>query len=79
MSANEDSEVIVAHEGLFGPAVQEFRTRAGLTQAELAERAGLHRSYLSSLENGKAPAAMRAVMRALRALDLEVVVRRRHP
>lgn len=77
MSGNADAEIVVANETLFGLAVQEFRTRAGLTQAELADRLDLHRSYLSALENGRSNAAMRAVMRALRELDLEVVVRPR--
>lgn len=77
MSGIADTEIVVANETLFGLAVQEFRTRAGLTQAELAERLDLHRSYLSALENGRSNAAMRAVMRALRELDLEVVVRPR--
>jgi DNA-binding XRE family transcriptional regulator len=36
-----------------GPALRHYREQAGLTQAELAEMAGLHRSYLSALEQGK--------------------------
>lgn len=79
MSADQDNEFIVAHEGLFGAAVQEFRTRQKLSQAELAERLGLHRSYLSALENGRSSTAMRVLMRALRDLGLEVVVRPRSP
>lgn len=69
--------MIVGNETLFGLAVQEFRTRSGVTQADLADRLDLHRSYLSALENGRSNAAMRAVMRAFRELDLEVVVRPR--
>ncbi len=48
-----------------------------MSQAELAERLGLHRSYLSALENGRSNNAMRALMRAFRDLGLEVVVRLR--
>ena len=35
-----------------GAAIKHYRARAGLTQAELAERVGLHRSYLSEIEQG---------------------------
>lgn len=77
MSTIRDSEFVVANEALFGAAVQEFRARQNLSQAELAERLGLHRSYLSALENGRSNQAMRVLMRAFRDLGLEVVVRPR--
>ncbi len=79
MSRNSDGEFLVQNEAIFGLAVQEFRVRAGMTQAELAERLELHRSYLSALENGQSTMAMRACMRAFRELGLEVVVRPRTP
>jgi transcriptional regulator with XRE-family HTH domain len=37
---------------LVGSNVRYYREKAGLTQKELAERAGLNRSYLGSLERG---------------------------
>ncbi len=77
MSAMSDSEFVVANENLFGVAVKEFRTRQNMSQADLAERLGLHRSYLSALENGRSNKAMRVLMRAFRDLGLEVVVRPR--
>ena len=77
MSANSDSEFAVANEDLFGVALQEFRSRQNMSQAELAERLGVHRSYLSALENGRSNKAMRVLMRAFRDLGLEVVVRPR--
>ena len=39
----------------FAEAVRRVRTSAGLTQAELAERAGLTRTTLVRLENGLQP------------------------
>jgi transcriptional regulator with XRE-family HTH domain len=36
----------------FGNAVRVARTRAGITQEELAERAGLDRSYIGGVERG---------------------------
>jgi transcriptional regulator with XRE-family HTH domain len=77
MSRNHDNEMVIRNETLFGLALQEHRTRAGMTQGELADRLDLHRSYLSALENGRTNTAMRAVMRAFRELGLEVVVRPR--
>lgn len=75
MSQEPDIEFIVRNEGLFGPALSEFRHLAGVRQADLAERLDLHRTYLSALENGRSNPAMRALMRAYRELGLEVVVR----
>lgn len=40
-----------AHAAL-GAAFREARTRAGLTQVEAAERAGLPPTYLSDIERG---------------------------
>ena len=33
--------------------LKELRTSAGLSQEELADRAGLHRTYISSIERGQ--------------------------
>lgn len=48
-------------------------------QAELAELAGIHRSYLSDLERGRATQQTERLFRVLRRLGLEVVVRPREP
>ena len=37
----------------FGEKVRELRIKKGLSQEELAELSGLHRTYISSLELGK--------------------------
>ncbi len=37
----------------FGNAVRDARLAAGLSQEELALRAGIHRTYVSSVELGK--------------------------
>ena len=57
-----------------GNAIRHFRTEAGLTQAELAEQAGLHRSYLSELENGKETEQVRRILRVLRQLDVRMTL-----
>jgi len=43
-----DNEALVA----LGNRVRELRTKANLTQKELAEKAGLNNNYLSMLERG---------------------------
>ncbi|NQV97332.1 MAG: helix-turn-helix transcriptional regulator [Acidimicrobiaceae bacterium] len=75
MPTNHDITYIVRGSGSFGPAIREFRHRRGLTQAELAERANLHRSYLSSIEAGVTTEALKSLMRTLNALDLEITIR----
>jgi transcriptional regulator with XRE-family HTH domain len=53
----------------FGRALRELRSRAGLTQEELAARVGIGVAYVSRLENGHRGARWHTVMRLLRALD----------
>lgn len=65
-------EVHAAH--TVGMAIREFRAAAGLTQAELAGRAGVHRTYLSALENGKTTEALEQVFVLLHALNVLVVL-----
>ena len=60
-----------------GAAVQAARHEAGLTQAELAERAGVSRSYLAQLERGRSSRLLDLLLDLLRLLDLELVVRPR--
>jgi len=77
MSGNTDTEFLVRNEQQFGPALREFRQRAGIRQGDLAVQLDLHRSYLSALENGRSNTAMRSLLRAYRELGLEVIVRPR--
>ncbi len=58
----------------FGDAIRHYRTAAGLTQAELAEMAGLQRSYLSELESGKETEQLRRVFRVLRQLGVRMTL-----
>jgi transcriptional regulator with XRE-family HTH domain len=59
-----------------GAAIRHYRTEAGLTQAELAERAGLHRTYLSDLERGKETEQVKRILRVLRQLGIRMTLDR---
>lgn len=57
-----------------GAAIKHYRKQAGLTQAELAERAGIHRSYLSELETGADTEQLRRIFRVLRQLGVRMTL-----
>ena len=40
-------------EQIFGAAVRRRRERQGLSQEDFADKAGIHRTYVSSIELGK--------------------------
>ena len=55
-----------------GAAIRHYRRQAGLSQAELAERTGLHRSYLSALEQGRETEQLRRILRILKQLGVRM-------
>lgn len=55
-----------------GAAIKHYRAKAGLSQAELAERTGMHRSYLSELEQGKETEQLSRLLRVLRELGVRM-------
>lgn len=57
-----------------GAAIKHYREEAGLTQAELAERAGIHRSYLSELESGQETEQLKRIFRVLRKLGVRMTL-----
>lgn len=54
------------------------RSRAGLTQAEVAERMGTTQSVIARLEGGKRQPSMRTVQRYASAIGCRAVVRLEH-
>jgi HTH-type transcriptional regulator / antitoxin HipB len=60
--------------GDLGNVVRIARKRQKLTQAELAERAGVGLRFLSELENGKPTVQLRRTMQVLAALGLTLGV-----
>jgi transcriptional regulator with XRE-family HTH domain len=59
-----------------GDAIRHYRTEAGLTQAQLAEMAGLQRWYLSELETGKETEQLKRSFRVLRQLGVRMTLDR---
>lgn len=58
-----------------GSAIKHYRRQAGLTQAQLAELAGLNRTYLSELEQGKETEQLRRVLRVLKQLGVRMTLK----
>ena len=56
----------------FGYAVRDRREALGLTQEEFAERAGIHRTYLSDIERGTRNVSLINIERVAAALALKL-------
>jgi transcriptional regulator with XRE-family HTH domain len=54
----------------FGPRLRELREGAGLTQAQLAARAGMHRQGVVKLERGEREPAWGTVLALMKALGV---------
>jgi len=54
----------------FGRVVRKHRREKGLSQEELADRCGLHRTYISEIERGLKAASLLSLMRIAGALDV---------
>ncbi|HEX5478243.1 MAG TPA: helix-turn-helix domain-containing protein [Dehalococcoidia bacterium] len=57
-----------------GAAIRHYREELGLTQAELAQRSGLNRTYLSALEQGSETEQLRRLFRVLRQLGVRITL-----
>ena len=57
---------------LFGKRVRERRLALGLTQQELADRAGLHRSYIGEIELGRRNVTLKSVAKIAEVLQVDV-------
>ena len=57
----------------FGANVRGFRHRLGISQETLAERADLHRTYISEIENGQRNVTLKSVEKLAHALQVSVV------
>ena len=57
-----------------GELVREGRKRAGLTQKDLADRAGTTQSAIARLESGRSTPSLEAVERLLRHCGFQLIV-----
>lgn len=54
-----------------GQRIEELRKQKGLTQEELAEKAGLHRAYFWDIENGR-NISIKTAYKIAKALDVDL-------
>jgi transcriptional regulator with XRE-family HTH domain len=54
----------------FGAAVRSWRGRLHLSQEKLAERAGLHRTYICDVERGARNVSLESIEKLARALEI---------
>jgi transcriptional regulator with XRE-family HTH domain len=56
----------------FGKRVKEERLKLNLSQEQLAERAGLHRTYIGMIERGEKNITLINICKIAKALDISV-------
>ncbi len=64
-----DADVLPA---AFGRAIRELRIGQGLSQEALAERSGLHRTYIGGIERGERNVSLVNIGRLADALDVSM-------
>lgn len=57
---------------IFGDSVKARRNQLGFSQEELAERADLHRTYISDVERGARNVSLQSIVKLARALEISV-------
>ncbi len=55
---------------LFGLVISDLRRNAGLSQEALADKAGVHRTYISQLERGLKSPTLAVLMKLAAALEV---------
>jgi transcriptional regulator with XRE-family HTH domain len=56
---------------MIGHKLREARQRAGMTQAELATKAGTNTNYYAKLERGEATPSLNILEKIVKALDVK--------
>ncbi len=57
---------------VFGTNVRKFRDEKGISQEKLAERSGLHRTYISDIERFQRSISLENIQRIANGLEIEV-------
>jgi len=56
----------------FGKKVREERTKLGLSQEELASRAGVHRTYIGMIERAEKNITLENIQKICKAINLRI-------
>ncbi len=56
---------------VFGTNLRKYRTDAGFSQEKFAEKCGLHRTYISSVERFQRSISLENIQRIADALNIE--------
>lgn len=72
----ETSPYRVAHAVQLGRVLARIRSDEGLSQQEMADRIGVHRSYLARMENGLETSQLKRIFGTLHEAGYEMVIRR---
>ena len=59
-------------EVIFGQVIRRNRTKLGMSQEAFAEKAGIHRTYVSSIELGKVGISISIAQKLAEALGLRL-------
>lgn len=57
----------------FGDTVRDVRKQKNLSQEELADKAGLHRTYIGMIERAEKNITLLNIAKIARALELEII------
>ncbi|MGM0946217.1 MAG: helix-turn-helix domain-containing protein [Bacteroidota bacterium] len=57
----------------YGKKVREIRKGRGVSQESLADLAGLDRTYISDIENGKRNVSIETIFKIAKALDTRLI------
>ena len=57
----------------FGSQIAELRKQLNISQEELAERCGVHRTYIGSIERGEKSPTLNTIEKFARGLNVELI------
>ena len=57
----------------FGARIAELRKQLNISQEELAERCGVHRTYIGSIERGEKSPTLNTIEKFARGLNVELI------
>ncbi len=57
----------------FGERIAALRKQRDFSQEELAERCGVHRTYIGSIERGEKSPTLNTIAKFAKGLDVEII------